>query len=195
MERNQSVRTLVLNFALAAILILPSFCWGQTLEPLKDGVSGSTNEIERIYNLTEVAKTVDDYRQIIRRCEKLLKDSIIENDTKYLESLVAWSRNRLGQRHFLNANSMKKMGLVDRWEEELNNAVEQFDIVIEQHPMTWRSWMGRALIHVECKEYSEALEKFLEVNRLNLKNQKSRFNCAELCFELGQYDRSIEFYD
>ena len=54
--------------------------------------------------------------------------------------------------------------------------------------------MGRAVIHAQQGEYEPALEKFRQVLKLDVKNSKARFNCAEILYEQKQYEDAIVEY-
>ena len=101
----------------------------QKLEPIPPAnVAGeSPDQIKQIYKLTKAASKIEDYELIIQRCQKQLKQTLKSKDHKYLESLIVWSNNRIGQQHFQNSVSMKETGLNRQAEEELQRAIHIFD--------------------------------------------------------------------
>ena len=183
-------------FSVIAVIGLAGALQGQQLEPVLGDQDAATIsvEIKKIHNLTEVARKPADYLKIIDRCEKILAGTVLEKDQAYLNSLIGWSRNRLAQSHAKTAASMKEMGLVEQSAEELQKAIEQFDLVIDKNPKIWRAWMGRAKIHAANGEYELALEKFVEVTKRKHDQFSAWFNCAELSAYLGQHENAIKYY-
>jgi tetratricopeptide (TPR) repeat protein len=168
----------------------------QQLEPMvqDDDLSSASVDISQIYNLTEVAKTAEDFERIVVRSEKLLDKTIFDKDKKYLNSLIGWSRNRLAQIHIKTAESMKEMGLIEQAHRRIDQATEQFDTVIEKHPGVWRAWLGRANIHAASGQYEQALAKYIEVTKRKRDYMPAWFNCAELALQLDKHEDAIKYY-
>ena len=168
----------------------------QKLEPIPPAnVAGeSPDQIKQIYKLTKAASKIEDYELIIQRCQKQLKQTLKSKDHKYLESLIVWSNNRIGQQHFQNSVSMKETGLNRQAEEELQRAIHIFDELISDSPLTWRAWFNRARIHAMRGEFEPALEKFIEVTKLKRDHPAAWFNAAEICLQLNRNEEAIEFY-
>lgn len=195
--RNTSSTQLVVCVFVGLVAIqIPSSLSAQMLKPVtnSDSIETTNLEIQKIYNLTEVARTIQDFERIIKRSDKLLAQEVSGKDRKYLESLIAWSRNRIGQKHLKNIDAIQQMGLDGRPDVELLAAIQQFDTVIESSPLTWRAWLGRARIHMMQGESEAALGKFIEVTRLNRNCWDAWFNAAEICLDLKKFDEAIEFY-
>ena len=105
----------------------------QQLEPVADIHSNQSrirDEIKSIYKLTKAAKTTTEFEQIVERCEKILVAAVSDKDTKYLNSLIAWSGNRLAEKHVLDASALAEMGLKDQSDEQLQLAGKKFDQLI-----------------------------------------------------------------
>lgn len=180
--------------AIAAVMLLQAGeVVAQRLQPL-DNESESAVSVEAIYGLTKTARKYDDFLTIRERCNTLLKDDLAEKDQKYLNSLFAWAENRLAGKEFENATGLKSVGLADQAQAELEKAIKRYDDLIVSHPTLWRAWMGRAVIHAQHDEYELALKKFRQVVKLDVKNSKARFNCAEILYEQKQYEDAIVEY-
>ena len=191
-ERARIGLVLVVGILLATC----SVAQAQLLQPVLDDQAVETTnvEIQKIYHLTEVARNAVDFERIVERSERLLNQVLTPKDEKYLRSLVAWSRNRLAQKHLQNAISMSELGLQRQSDEQLDLAIKQFDIVIAASPLTWRAWMGRARIHAMAGEYELALEKFIEVTKRKRSQTQAWFNAAEISLHLKRFEQAIDFY-
>ncbi len=194
-KRNQTFLQLL---PIGAFLLVS--CWGssaelnaQLLQPMTidDPVQ---IEIQSIYKLTQSAAGTSDFEQIVQRCESLLEKELADKDRTYLTKLIGWSENRSAEKYIQNAGALMQMGLTDQAEEQRQLGIGKFDHVIQNHPLNWRAWMGRALVHVQMDQYEPALEKFRQVTRLNSKNSNAWFNCAEIGLHLKLYEQAIADY-
>ena len=181
----------VIAFAMTAISIQPVAA--QPLSPLGDKGSAA-NPIEDVFGLTKTAEKYEDYLVISDRCSSLLKSELSDKDRKYLDSLLGWSENRLAGKELANANGLKSVGMLEQAAAELEKATRRYDQLTESHPRLWRAWMGRAVIHAQAGEYEDALKKFRKVLKIDVKNIKARFNCAEILYAQKEYDKAIVEY-
>ena len=187
--------SLLLLLLIALVSVVAGPVAGQVLEPVGAGKEQAEKDrTHSVYELTKTAKTFTDYENIERRCREGLNSDINAKEEKYLNSLLAWAENRMAETHRKNAIGLRKTGLEAQADEQILLAIKKYDQLIKTHPLTWRAWMGRAVIHAERDEYDAALKKFRQVLKLDSKNSKARFNCAELAFELKQYDEAIKEY-
>ena len=162
----------------------------QLLQPVTSGDAVQI-EIQSIYKLTKSAKATTDFEQIVQRSERLLETELTEKDRNYLNKLIGWSENRWAEKHVQNAAALRQLGLTEQADEQLQLGIGKFDQVIQHHPLNWRAWMGRAVVHVQLGQYEPALEKFRQVTRLNSKHNHARFNCAEIGLHLKLYEEAI----
>ncbi len=198
---NRILTILLGSFICLPNLLLPNFfpqrAVGQLLEPVADTSSREAlipMVVGDVYQLTRTAKSTADFELIVENCHALLATELNDKDRKYLDSLVAWSENRCAEKLVQNSESMLEMGLNEQGNQQLQLAVEKYDVIIKSYPLTWRAWMGRAVLHAKGHEYELALEKFRQVTKLNNRCLDARFNCAEIEFHLQHYNVAIDDY-
>ena len=177
----------------ALLLVQPLALLAQPLQPIGNSNS-QLDSIPQVYQLTKTASKYDDFLEISKRCHGLLQGELTDKDKKYVGSLYAWSENRLARKELENARGLDGVGLQEQSQQALKKAVARFDRLLDSHPSLWRAWMGRATIHAQQGEYELALQKFQQVLKLNVKNSKARFNCAEILYELKDYEAAARQY-
>ena len=186
-------RICLVALLLATGLLDASLATAQPLRPMGEKTN-SAERISAIYQSTKTAKVYEDFRSISEQCRQLATTKLSPKDLKYLNSLLGWAENRLASKELENANGLKSIGLNDQAASELNKAIKRYDDLIESHPELWRAWLGRGVIHAQQGEFQLALEKFRQVLKLDIRNSKARFNCAEVLYELKEYKQAIVEY-
>lgn len=146
------------------------------------------------FKKSKVAKTIDDYTEIIVLCEQALE---VEQDAtvrKYAQQLLAWGANRRGEAYSQSAARLHTAGKTEEALQHDEHALADFTIAVEQDPGKWKSLHNRGVSLALVGRYEEALADLTAA--LELKNDylNTWFNRAEVRYELGQYDDAAADY-
>jgi tetratricopeptide (TPR) repeat protein len=178
-------------------------------------------ELIATYRSTSFAKELRDYNEIIDQCDRAIASPQRAGDQAYATRLKAWALNRRGEvlwdqatataqldeslraraiEDFYGALSadpgrwraMQNLGIVEadagRWEE----ALAQFDRVIELQPAYPNAYFNRAEVRLQMGEPELALADYQRA--IDLDGEQADFDRGRghALFELGRYGPAVE---
>lgn len=150
--------------------------------------------IERAYQRTNTAKTVDDYSEIIGLCEEARREQLTAEQAEYVKSLLAWSHNRRGEMFTEQATQSQDSGKTDQARVLDAKALADFEASLEYDNTRWKTWHNRAISQAISGKYEEAIRDFSKVIELKPDYTNAWFNRGEIQYDLGRVAEAIEDY-
>lgn len=131
--------------------------------------------LDELWQLAEVARSVDDLSEVIRRCHQELVTQSKTESAVALCQLTSWSYNARGE-EFSKSGAHQK-------------ALDDFQTALELDEKNWRAVHNRAVSLVDQQRYGPALRDFTRTIELNPALKVAYRNRGEL---LAALDRSAE---
>jgi len=162
-----------------------------TEDAAADPAAKAKAAITSAYNLSQAAKTLDEYSEVIKACDDALTFEISEKQKKYVTSLKSWALNRRGQEYSRQAG--EKSSTEERSALEAK-AMADFQAAVELDPDRWRAVHNRAVNYALLGQFDKALADLNRTIELNPAYPSAWFNRAEIRFQQGKLDEAISDY-
>lgn len=141
----------------------------------------SATPYEQAYRLTANAKTLEDYSNIIQVCKEGLVNESSERLIRYYRQLMSWACNRRGE--------------IKADENQIDQALADFEEAIQLDPERWQAIHNRAYCHAVKGDFERALADYDRTIELKPDYANARFNRGEIRYEQGDYQRAIDDYN
>jgi tetratricopeptide (TPR) repeat protein len=150
--------------------------------------------IQRAYQLTAKAATIDEYSEIIRLCGTAQQANLSEEQSNYVKSLLAWAHNRRGEVFTQQATEAYQVGQIQQASQLDAKALADFEASLQMDENRWKTWHNRAVSRAIAGKYQEAIDDFGKVIELKPDYVNAWFNRAEILYDLGKVEGAIENY-
>ena len=131
--------------------------------------------------LSQTAKSVEEFTEIIGRCEKALELAVSDEATRYAKRLASWALNRRGQ---LRAE-----------QDQTQAALHDFMTAVQHDPQRWRAIHNRGVSRAQLGQFATAFDDFTETIRLQPNYAKAYSNRGTLYLEAGEAERARTDFD
>lgn len=150
--------------------------------------------IDQAYQLTNEAKSIEDYSEIIRLCGEAEQATLAKEQSDYVKSLLAWSHNRRGEVYTEQATQAHDSGQVEQARKLDGQALADFESSLQYDAKRWKTWHNRAVSRAIAGKYEDAIADFGKVIELKPDYANARFNRGEILYDLGKLKEAIEDY-
>ena len=169
------------------------FCLAATGFSICFGADAKTL-IDQAYQLTNEAKSIEDYTEVIRLCGEAEQANPAKEQVEYVKSLLAWSHNRRGEVFTEHATQAHESGQVEQARKLDGQALADFESSLQYDSKRWKTWHNRAVSRAIAGKYEEAIADFGKVIEMKPDYANARFNRGEILYDLGKLKEAIEDY-
>jgi tetratricopeptide (TPR) repeat protein len=144
--------------------------------------------------ISQSAKSLDQFNDIIDRCEQASSQPLTAEEMKYAKDLRAWAFNKRGEAHaasaaeFMSQGDDKEAARLDRM------ALEDFQQAVKLDPTRWKAIHNRGVSYGVLGLHDDAVADFTRVVELKPSYVNAWFNRAELHLENGRLVGAIRDY-
>ena len=152
--------------------------------------------IEAVAAQSKSAKTATEYSAISDECESILTQQL-DNDRhrSYVQSLMAWALELRARSRVDLADQFRRAGNDAQADQVLTQAMQDFDLAIEQDPDHWKAWMNRGSLLASSGDFEAAIKDFTRVVELKPAHLAAVFTRAERRVQLGALAAALSDYD
>jgi len=181
-------RACAILWILTAVAILPHATRAQTakspaeLPAGTDSKAGAASADQAVSDAAAKAKnasTVDDFSQIIKLCDEIVKGNAQQRD--YAKKLQAWAYNKRGEKRVADGDE--------------NQALKDFETAAELDPKLWKAVHNRGVSRAGLGNIQAAMADFDMVINMNPKFANAWYNRAELKYDQGDLAGAVQDYD
>lgn len=172
-----------------AILGGSSPCFAQELS-----ATDAESLIRSAFAKTKTAKTLAEYTAIASALERSQQADLQPAIVEYVNQLLSWTHNRIGELHADDAALKLKAGDAAAAEQADKTALEEFETAIALNPNAWKAIHNRGVSLGLQGKLEEAIADFTRAVELKPDYSNAWFNRGEIHFEQGQYDRAEDDY-
>lgn len=167
----------------------------KTAPPVKQKGPRGRQRFIAAYKISDKAKSIEDYTQIIKLCEQGFSETKVEEDVRYGKRLAAWAYYKRAESQRKSDSPKDKEALAD-YEAAVELDAEGSPGKPNQNYKVKYLHM-RGVTNAFAGDFKKALADFSEVIRLQpgFENGKEYFNRGEIHSGLGDYQRAIADYD
>lgn len=176
-------------FVVLATLAGPSRAW-----PQESTDASAQAQLNALYESSKSAETVDDFSQLLAKCEGVAKLALSEGQQTYLSNLSGWLHNKRGESLAAEAIELRSQGQDKEADQRDARAMADFETAIQRNAQHWKAYHNRGFGRAMRGEFDQAILDFDRVIELRPTYVKSWFNRAELKYEMGNYEDSIRDY-
>lgn len=150
--------------------------------------------LQQAYELSQRAKTIDDFSAVAEACERALGGSTDEKIRKYASELAAWGYNRRGEAFAEQASALINQGEERKANEFDTLALDDFQAAVKFDPLKWKARQNRGVSFALHGRFEEALTDFDEVIKQNPTYANAWFNRGEIFVTQGKLDDALVNY-
>lgn len=156
------------------------------------GQEGIGPRIQKLFDQTKQAKTVEDFTQIVDQGRELREQAATEERRRYLDELVSWALNSRGESYVRAAAEVTEESQARRLDEA---ALADFDESIQLDERRWKAFHNRGVTLALAGRHEEADADFTRAIELKPDHVNAWFNRAELRLEVGQLREALADYE
>lgn len=155
------------------------------------GDDNATAEASAIYALAKKVESVEDFTEMIGRCERFLQMPLTQEHRTYGVQSLAWALNRRGEIQSDKAMAIAATGDFNKSADLLELAHADFESAIESNPTFWRPWQNRGISFATAGEFERAINDFNRVLGMKPDYANAYINRGEVYFEIEKYDQAL----
>ena len=109
--------------------------------------------ISQAYQLTNTAKNVEEYSEIIRLCTEAEKAELTKEQSDYVKSLLGWAHNRRGEVFAEQATQAHDTRKPEQARQLDGKALADYEASLQFDPNRWKTWHNRAVSRAISGKY------------------------------------------